>query len=110
LPLGDALVEHLEQPGGVGVWVVRAELERRLARHAGQAGRQFPVHGHPRPVDQDGDDQDAAGQRRLQFQADVVARVVQALAGDRQPVVADEQDNYVARADRGGDRLGEVAP
>jgi hypothetical protein len=40
----------------------------------------------------------------------VIVRVVQALAGDREPVVADEQDERVARGDRGGDRPGRVAP
>ena len=81
----------------VGVWPLR---------QARQSGRQFRGRGHPRPVDEDRDDLDAARQGRLDFDADEVIRP----GGRGQPLVADEREEHVARGDRGRDHLGEVVP
>jgi len=57
LRLGDALVDHPQQPGGVGIEPARAELERLPPGQGRQAGWQFRGQRHPGPVDQDRDDE-----------------------------------------------------
>src|SRR6266536_2935153 len=95
LRLGEAAVQHPEQPPGVEIEAARAELERLTAHQLGQAGWQLPGTGHPRPVNQDRDDPDVTRQSCLDLQPYEVIWVIEAplpaLAGDRQPLVADER-------------------
>jgi hypothetical protein len=98
-----------EQPPGVEVEAVRAQLERLPTHQLGQAGRQIRGRGHPRHVNQD---RDTACQGCIDLQPDKVTRVLQApppvLANDHQPLATDQRQQHIAVRDCGGNHLDKV--
>jgi hypothetical protein len=106
-------LQRVHQLSGVVAPAGVAELDRLAAGEGLEVAGEGVHRRHARPVHQDRDHPDPAGQRRGDLQADEVARAVQAPAAlgvrRRQPLVADHRQQHVAGADRPLDALHEVA-
>jgi hypothetical protein len=78
LRCGDGPMQGWEQPLEIAAEMILAEFKTLSARQTGQAFRQLVCTRHPGPVDQHGNDADAALQGGLDLQPDEVAGVLAA--------------------------------
>ena len=108
------LREDVREPLRVGIEAGQRNLDGLPAGEFLQAVRKLAGLRHRRPVDKDRNDRNVALQRRLDFDADEVVRVVEATTvltvGARDPVLADDGQERVALADPVGKHVDEITP
>jgi len=92
--------------------VRRAEVEGLPAHKRSQAGRHLIGWRHRGSLNQDRDKADVTFQSRLDLKPHEVLGVIEApppvIAGDREPLPADQRQQHVTSPDRVGDHLDEV--
>ena len=106
------LRERFREPLGVGVETAVRNLDGLPPGELLQAIRQVSGLRHCRAVDQDRNDGNIAFERRLDLDADEVARIVEAApvltVGARNPMLADDGQEHVALADALGKDINKI--
>ena len=106
------MIQQPEQPASVRLEVAQAEHESLPFRKLGQACWQPVSAWYLGVFKQNGDDADIQGQRRLDLQPHDVTGIVEAPSirrvSDREPPIANQNQDQVAGPDCGGDYLDQV--